>query len=212
LGQIMFNVCPQCGQYSDEKTIDPQGPFAICPFCHHPHRFVQLPLFVVTGASGAGKSTIGLNLVRTFDRCVTMDNDMLWGAVPWSQGDDHRGYHNTWLRVAKNIGQSGRPVVLLGTALPEHFEPCPERRYFAQTHYLGVVADDAVLAERLRGRPNWRGSGTPAVVADMLRFNEYLKTNARTLSPPLSLLDTTAMTVAESTRATVEWISARLPP
>ncbi len=208
----MFNVCPQCGQYSDEKTIDPQGPFAICPFCHHPHRFVQLPLFVVTGASGAGKSTIGLNLVRTFDRCVTMDNDMLWGAVPWSQGDDHRGYHNTWLRVAKNIGQSGRPVVLLGTALPEHFEPCPERRYFAQTHYLGVVADDAVLAERLRGRPNWRGSGTPAVVADMLRFNEYLKTNARTLSPPLSLLDTTAMTVAESTRAAVEWISAWLPP
>jgi hypothetical protein len=208
----MFNVCPQCGQYSDEKTIDPQGPFAICPFCHHPHRFVQLPLFVVTGASGAGKSTIGLNLVRTFDRCVTMDNDMLWGAVPWSQGDDHRGYHNTWLRVAKNIGQSGRPVVLLGTALPEHFEPCPERRYFAQTHYLGVVADDTVLAERLRGRPNWRGSGTPAVVADMLRFNEYLKTNARTLSPPLSLLDTTAMTVAESTRAAVEWISAWLPP
>ncbi len=63
----MFNVCPQCGQYSDEKTIDPQRPFAICPFCHHPHRFVQLPLFVVTGASGAGKSTIGLNLVRTFD-------------------------------------------------------------------------------------------------------------------------------------------------
>ncbi len=208
----MFNVCPQCGQYSDEKTIDPQGPFAICPFCHHPHRFVQLPLFVVTGASGTGKSTIGLNLVRIFDRCVTMDNDMLWGAVPWSQGDDHRGYHNTWLRVAKNIGQSGRPVVLLGTALPEHFEPCPERRYFAQTHYLGVVADDTVLAERLRGRPNWRGSGTPAVVADMLRFNEYLKTNARTLSPPLSLLDTTAMTVAESTRAAVEWISAWLPP
>jgi len=207
----MFNVCPHCGQYSDEKAIDPQGPFAVCPFCYHPHRFAQLPLFVVTGASGAGKTTIGLNLVQTFDRCVTMDNDMLWGAVPWSRGDDHRGYHNTWLRVAKNIGQSGRPAVLLGTSLPEQFEECPERRYFAQIHYLGVVCDDGILAERLRSRPSWRGSGTPTVVADMLHFNAYLKANARTVVPPLSLLDTTAMTVEESTRATIEWIDARLP-
>ena len=207
----MFNVCPRCGQYSDEKAIDSQGPFAVCPFCHHPHRFVQLPLFVVTGASGAGKTTIGLNLVQTFDRCVTMDNDILWGAVPWSQGNDHRGYHNTWLRVAKNIGQAGRPVVLLGTVLPEHVEECPERRYFVRIHYLGVVADDAILAERLRSRPRWRGSGTPAIVADMLHVNRHLKANARTVTPLLSLLDTTAMTVEESTRATIEWIAARWP-
>ncbi len=210
----MFNVCPRCGQYSDEKAIDSQGPFAVCPFCHHQHRFVQLPLFVVTGASGAGKTTIGLNLVQTFDRCVTMDNDILWGAVPWSQGNDHRGYHNTWLRVAKNIGQAGRPVVLLGTVLPEHVEECPERRYFARIHYLGVVADDAILAERLRSRPRWRGSGTPAIVADMLHVNRHLKANARTVTPLLSLLDTTAMTVEESTRATIEtieWIAARWP-
>ena len=207
----MFNVCPQCGQYSDEKAIDPQGPFAVCPFCHHAHRFVQLPLFVVTGASGAGKTTIGLNLARTFDRCVTMDSDMLWGAVPWSRGDDHRGYHNTWLRVAKNIGQAGRPVVLLATSLPEHFEACPERRYFARIHYLGVICDDGILAERLHSRPSWRGSDTPVVVADMLHFNQHLKANASAVAPPLSLLDTTAMTVQESTRATIDWIDARLP-
>ncbi len=207
----MFNVCPQCGQYSDEKVIDPQGPFAVCPFCHQPHRFVQLPLFVVTGASGAGKTTLGLTLAQTFDRCVTMDSDMLWGAVPWSRGDDHRGYHNTWLRVAKNIGQAGRPVVLLATSLPEHFEHCPERRYFAQTHYLGVICDDGILAERLRSRPSWRGSDAPAVVADMLHFNSYLRANASAIAPPLSLLDTTAVTVQESTRATIEWIGARLP-
>ncbi len=207
----MFNVCPQCGQYSDEKVIDPQGPFAVCPFCHHAHRFVQLPLFVVTGASGAGKTTIGLNLARTFDRCVTMDSDMLWGAVPWSRGDDHRGYHNTWLRVAKNIGQAGRPVVLLATSLPEHFEQCPERRYFARIHYLGVICDDGILAERLHSRPRWRGSDAPVVVADMLHFNRYLKAHASAVAPPLSLLDTTALTVQESTRATIDWIGARLP-
>jgi len=78
----MFNVCPHCGEYSVRKEIDPRGPFAICPFCGHRSRFVRLPLFVLTGASGAGKTTIALNLARSFHDCVTMDSDMLWGVVP----------------------------------------------------------------------------------------------------------------------------------
>ncbi len=43
---------------------------------------MRLPLFVLTGASGAGKTTIALNLARSFHDCVTMDSDMLWGVVP----------------------------------------------------------------------------------------------------------------------------------
>lgn len=34
----MFNVCPQCGEYSDEKAIDVRGPSAICPACGYAHR------------------------------------------------------------------------------------------------------------------------------------------------------------------------------
>jgi len=207
----MFNVCPRCGQYSDEKTIDRRGPFAVCPFCHHPHPFVQLPLFVVTGASGAGKTTIALNLAQSFHECVTMESDILWGAIAATAEDNYRGYRNTWLRVVKNISQAGRPVVLVGTALPDQFEECPERRYFTQIHYLAVVCDDAALAQRLRARPAWRGAGAPSFIADMLRFNGYLQAHARTTEPPLTVLDTTTVTVAESTRATMEWIGARLP-
>ncbi len=206
----MFNVCPHCGRYSDSKTIDPHGPFAICPFCGYPHRFVQLPLFVLTGASGVGKTTIGLNLARSFHECVTMDSDILWGAVAATADDNYRGYRNTWLRVAKNIGQAGRPVALAGTALPDQFEECPERRYFTQLHYLAVVCDDDTLAQRLRARPAWRGSGTSAFIADMLGFNRYLKAHVATSTPPMSLLDTSDRTIEESTAATVDWIRERL--
>lgn len=206
----MFNVCPHCGQYSDSKTIDPHGPFAICPFCDHPYRFVHLPLFVLTGASGAGKTTIGLNLARSFHECVTMDSDILWGAVAATADDNYRRYRNTWLRVAKNISQVGRPVVLAGTALPDQFEECPERRYFTQLHYLAVVCDDDTLAQRLRARPAWRGSGTAAFIEDMLGFNRYLKAHANTSTPPMSLLDTSDRTIEESTAATIDWVRRRL--
>jgi len=207
----MCNVCPHCGEYSVEKEIDPQGPFAICPFCGHRIRFVQLPLFVLTGASGTGKTTIALNLARSFHECVTMDSDMLWGVVPDTTRDGYSVFRDTWLRVAKNIGQAGRPVVLVGSALPDQFENCPERRYVAEIHYLAVVCDNDTLVQRLRARPAWRGSGAAAFIEDMLRFNTYLKSHAGTSVPPMSVLDTTSSTIDESTAATIEWISARLP-
>ena len=171
----MFNVCPYCGEYSVEKEIDPRGPCAICPFCGYRSRFVQLPLFVLTGASGTGKTTIALNLARSFHDCVTMESDILWGVVPDTTKDGYSVFRDTWLRVAKNIGQAGRPVVLVGSALPEQFENCPERRYFTKTHYLAVVCDDDALIQRLRARPAWRRSGTAEFIEDMRGFNAYIK-------------------------------------
>lgn len=66
--------------------------------------------------------------------------------------------------MAKNISQAGRPIVLFGTGMgvPENIEPCVERRYFSEIHYLALVCDDGVLAQRLRARPAWRGAGDQA--------------------------------------------------
>jgi predicted kinase len=207
----MFNVCSQCGEYSDRKTIDPSGPFAVCPHCGHPHRFVQLPLFVLTGASGSGKTTIALHLVAALPECVTMESDILWGAVAATADDDYRGYRNTWLRVAKNIGQSGRPVVLVGSALAQQFEACPERRYFTEIHYLAVVCDNEILAQRLRDRPAWRRAGTTEFIADMCTFNAYLRDNAGSFTPPMATLDTGLQAIEESTTAVIAWVRERLP-
>jgi hypothetical protein len=209
----MFNVCPQCGEYSDEKTIDPRGPFAICPFCGYARPFERLPLFILTGASGSGKSTVGLALAPVLrDECVVMESDILWRPELATPEDGYRSYRNLWLRVAKNIGQGGRPVVLIGSAVPEQFEPCPERRYFRALRYLALVCDDDVLEARLRRRPAWRGSGTDAFVAKMRAFNRWLREHAATTAPPMALLDTTHLTVHESTAQTQAWIRQHWPP
>jgi hypothetical protein len=118
---VMFNVCPKCGEYSVEKTIEASGPLAICPCCGYAHPFLQLPLFLITGPSGAGKTTICLELVPLLRECVILESDILWGAVPATPENNYRYYRNLWLRVAKNVGQSGRPVVLCGTAIPEPY-------------------------------------------------------------------------------------------
>jgi ribosomal protein L32 len=124
-GVPMFHVCPNCGEYAVEKRIDPSGPFAICPHCKYAHPFLQQPLFILTGASGTGKSTVCLFLISILNECVVLEQDILWGMVPATSDNHYSGYRNVWLRIAKNIGQAGRPVVLCGTALPEQFEGCP---------------------------------------------------------------------------------------
>ena len=57
----------------------------------------------------------------------------------------------------------------MGTALPEQFEECSERHYFAEI--------------RLRARPAWRASGGEDVVEAMLRFNAYLMTRTTIEDP-----------------------------
>jgi hypothetical protein len=53
----MFNNCSQCGRYSEEKHVDAAKSLAICPYCGYAETFSCFPLFVITGASGAGKTT-----------------------------------------------------------------------------------------------------------------------------------------------------------
>lgn len=206
----MFNVCPQCGEYSVEKGIDPSGPFAICPFCQYAHPFLQQPLFIITGPSGAGKTTICLELVQLLrEECVVIESDILWGTFPDTPGGDYHEYRNMWLRVAKNIGQAGRPVVLCGTALPEQFETCPERRYFSTLHYLAIVCEDELLIERLRQRPSWRKSGTEEVVKNMVQFNRWLKKHAATTQPPITLYDNSQKSIQQATQDIAQWIRER---
>lgn len=202
----MFNVCPRCGEYSVEKAVGP-GPVAICPFCGHAHPFLQLPLFVVTGASGAGKTAVTLGLVPALrGEAVVLECDILWRPEFDRPEHEYREFRDVWLRVAKNVGQAGLPVVLVGSGVPSQYEDRPERRYFSSLHYLALVADEEDLAQRLRQRPAWRESGSDEFVARMLEFNRWLQDNAALTAPPMTLLSTSGLTVEETVRAVASWV------
>lgn len=202
----MFNVCPGCGEYSVEKTIDPTGPFAVCGHCGHRHRFLQLPLFVITGASATGKTTVCLSLQPSLPECIVLECDILWRSEFANPENGYRTFRDMWLRVAKNVGQAGRPVMLCGSAIPEQYESCAERRYFTTIHYLALVCDDDELVRRLRARPGWRSSSEPGFIQDMLGFNQWFRDSARDTQPSMTLLDTTHLTVQETIDRTVRWI------
>ena len=151
-------------------------------------------------------------LARAQPQTIVLDSDLLWNEY-WAQRvttpDGTSQYRDTWLRLAKNIAQGGRAVCIAGSAVPEHYEASPERRYFSSTHYLALHCDAQVLRDRLGARPAWRRSSVAPFLDRMVEFNNWLTANAQSTTPPLTLLDTTHSSVGDTVSIVAAWIGGR---
>lgn len=142
---------------------------------------------------------------------ILLEGDLLWSPAYDVPEDNYRDFFESWLRLAKNINQSGWPVTLFNAgAIPPNLENCIERRYFSATHYLALVGDDETLKARLRARPSWRASNDPAFIEAQLAFNHWLKEEGPRAAPPVALLDTTAAGEYETASAVAHWIECKL--
>jgi len=209
----MMNVCYRCGLYRVDKIIDASGPYAICPECGYQHQFLYLPLLIVSGASGTGKSTICQHLTGRYQKAVLLDADILWRAEFNQPEDNYRDYFETWLRVSKNISQSGKVVVLFGAGVgvPENLEDCIERRYFTEIKYLSLVCSDKILAERLRVRPKWRGTSDSAFIKEQQRFNQwFINYNQENKQPKITIVNTSVRSIEETVKEVETWLCENL--
>ena len=165
------------------------------------------PLFIVTGASGVGKSALCEQLFLREKEYIVMESDLLWNNFYNTPDDDYCEYRRLWMRICANISQIGMPDVLCGCAVPKQFEKQPEREMFSRIHYLAAVCDTAVLEDRMRrGRKindeNW--------IKSSCDFNHWLKQNANNTDPEITLLDTTDISPLQAAEAAHKWIMERI--
>lgn len=203
-------ICPRCGERNDAPQVDPVGPVVVCGVCCHREPFRRLPLFVLTGASGTGKSTVGrLLLDRLAGQVVVLEQDLLWIGGRWDPGGDFAEFRQAWLRLAAAIHQHGRPVLLCGTVLPDQFERRPERALFAEVRYLALVGPSDQLSMRLHRRPTWRQWSPPRIM-EMIEFNDWIRRNAPHTEPPMELLETASRCAAQTADDVAAWVSRGL--
>jgi hypothetical protein len=188
----------QCGPGT---VLQPDRPVNLlrCPRCGAERRLPGHPLFVVTGASGTGKSTILEPLQLRLPGCEVLETDVILhvAALGWDT------WRNTWLQLAHAIGLNGRATVLCGPLLPDHLEDLPARRLVGPIHFCNLDCPDAVLADRLRARPAWRG-WTEEKIIEHQRFAAWLRARIR------PTFDTGTLSADEVADRVAQWVERLL--
>jgi len=158
----------------------------------------KLPLFIVTGASGSGKTYVIDALRGILPDFVIFDPDHLVEFI----GHDWEKMRNIWLRVARNIAQSGRMTIICGTMMPWDIERCVDFPCFKHVYYLNLHCDEAVREQRLRAR-NW----AEEMIRDHQDFAKALLNIAdKNFNPPMPTIDTTESDVTLVAAQIKEWV------
>ena len=206
----MFNVCPQCGMYKADKKITDKDSKnctakAECPDCGYKYSFSYMPLYLLIGTSGSGKTAVSRELVKMTDNYTILEGDILWCEQFNNPEKNYKEFKEIWLRLCKNISLTGKPVVLNIAGTPEEFENCIERRYFSQINYFVLVCEEHELKKRLNDRPEWRNSNQN--LEGHLNYNRWLKDNIPKSELPAKSFDTTGKTPQETAKAVKKWLN-----
>jgi hypothetical protein len=162
--------CLGCGPQA-VLAADPGAHRLCCPCCGAGSWLPALPLFVVTGASGAGKTTITGPLRELLPGYLVIEADVILhiAALGWDI------WRNTWLQLVHAAALGGQVTVLTGSLTPDQMERLPARRLIGPIHFAVLDCNDDVLAGRLQARPAWRGTSSEAVIAEQQRFAAWLR-------------------------------------
>jgi broad-specificity NMP kinase len=188
--------CMNCGP---AVAVERHARVLRCPRCGDEQQVPDLPLFVITGASGTGKSTVTSPLRRLLPDCEVFETDALLHVAALSV-DTWRG---TWLRLAHDIALNGRVTVLAGSFIPSHLEPLPGRKLVGPIRFCTLDCPDDVIAERLRSRPSWRGASEEAFIAEHQRFAAWLRAHIQ------PCYDTSLLSPAETAEQIATWVRQR---
>jgi hypothetical protein len=199
-----MHYCQSC---PEPTAMEPDGEVARCPSCGRTDQADRRPVFMITGASGSGKTTVFAPLASMLARrCVVFDVDWLLdpaqalsGAktlaeLPWDS------FWDAWFSVAHGVAQSGLPAALLGPSMSGRLDEFPVRKWIGEIYWFLLDCSDDAPRARIQARPRWRSRD----IDQQIDFGRWLRDNIT------DQVDTTAMSPEETVRAVSDRVMDRL--
>ena len=154
------------------------------------------PVFIVTGTSGAGKTTVIPELRKRLEDFVIYDGDSI--AIK-----DHNVAKCNWLRIAKSNVASGIKTIICSTIVPENLFECDHTDYF-DIYYINLQISDEAVIERLQNR-NW----DEQLIENYVGFSNWLRNNGETaFNPPLKNIDSENNSLEEVAKQIIKYINS----
>lgn len=149
------------------------------------------PLFIVTGASGVGKTTVMQELRAQMPEFIVFstDNDN-FGST--SNKLEYADRHNLLLQFAHAAALSGRGAIICGTFMPWDAQKCDTYHFFSEVCFINLHCDDETRSFRLRNRED-KAMWTDDMLKQHEQFAQWLLDHAQTdYNPPMPTIDTTS--------------------
>lgn len=203
----MIGICPRCGNYEWDKRVT--GITIECPKCGHTWPFQKLPLFILSGCSGVGKTTTAQAIMQRAVDFVVLDGDMFHGILPTETEAERRNWIEQILSLSKNIAQSGRPVLWTKAGCLDMFGSAYNRQFFTEIACLALVCEETELRRRMS---EGRHVTDQAWLDSSADYNRYFMTHDRLADMPFETLDITGKAPEEVATQVIEWVYQRWHP
>ncbi|WP_417898476.1 nucleoside kinase [Bacillus haimaensis] len=163
----------------------------------------KVPLYIVTGAGGAGKTYVIHSLRKIMPEYDILDYDGIFQFLKDDAGKvDKHQIQNIWLRVAQDIAESGRITILCGLIKPEDIAACKYVNYFSRVDYLILHCDDITREKRLYERKKM----TSNKVKYIKKLAKWFIEISAQYDPPIPIIDTSEIGVTEVAEQIRDWI------
>lgn len=159
-------------------------------------------LYLITGTSGVGKSTLVEGLKQRLSAACFAVHDFDEGGVPANADAAWRQKRTAaWVKQAEANAQQGKSTVVCGVIAPNEVI-CPAS---LSTHFCLLSASPELISSRLQSR-GW----SEALIHDNLVWAEHLK--SQVLAKPLhQVVSVDELTPAAVAKTVVGWILTSTP-
>jgi hypothetical protein len=156
----------------------------------------KLPLFIVTGASGVGKTTVMQELRVLLPDFIVFSTDIdNFGTTAAKL--EYQDRFNLLLHFANSIAESRRGTIICGTFMPWDAKKCDTYNNFSEFFFINLHCDDTTRNNRLRNRED-KATWTDEMLKSHEQFAQWLLDNAETeYNPPMPTIDTTSTPPSE---------------
>lgn len=199
----MIGICPKCGNYDWNKEVSPKKQKITCQNCGHQWNYKALPLYVLTGCSGVGKTTTAQELLQRDLDVIVMDADILYNIMPHETEEDYKNWVEQILAISRNIMQGGKPLLWTIAGALDHFANTYNKRFFTDIHFLALVCSSEELERRMReGRritdSNW--------IQSSIDYNRWFMEWGNVSGQRIDTFDITGKSVCEVANYVAEWV------
>lgn len=202
----MIGICPKCGNYEWNKKVSEEKKTITCQQCGQQWKFKSMPLFILTGCSGVGKTTTAQKLLQRDTNFIVMDADILYNILPHETEENYKKWVEQILSFSKNIMQSGKPLLWTMAGALDYFENTYNRRFFTEIYFLALVCKPEALELRMReGRhisdSNW--------INNSIDYNRWFVEKGTVSNKRIDTFDITGKSVSEVANYVMEWVNKR---